>query len=112
MGWLDAGGVEELPNEFATFGAVIVEGFVGPFAGDQDAAPSDPQVFESVSFAFAASRGHGVPGTLGLDPIQQPHRTARRARGDPEFGMQPVGMITLGVGGVFIEASSLVDGLR
>jgi hypothetical protein len=38
---LDAGLFEELPNEFATFGAVIVEGFVGPFAGDQNTAPGD-----------------------------------------------------------------------
>lgn len=41
VGGLDAGGVEELPNEFAPFGAVIIEGLVGPFAGDQDAAAGD-----------------------------------------------------------------------
>jgi hypothetical protein len=52
-GGLDAGGLEELPNEFAAFGAVVVEGFVGPFA--QDAAPSDAEVFRSVGLALAAS---------------------------------------------------------
>jgi hypothetical protein len=48
VGGLDADGLEELSNEFAAFGAVVVESFVGPFAGDQDAAPSDAEVFRSV----------------------------------------------------------------
>jgi hypothetical protein len=33
VGGLDADGLEELSNEFAAFGAVVVESFVRPFAG-------------------------------------------------------------------------------
>jgi hypothetical protein len=69
---LNAGGVEELPNEFAAFGAVVVEGFVGPFTGDQDAASGDTEVLGLVGFALAATRGHGVSGALGLDAVEQP----------------------------------------
>ena len=32
VGGLDTGLFEELPNELATFGFVVVEGLVGPFA--------------------------------------------------------------------------------
>jgi hypothetical protein len=38
---LDAGGLEELPNEFPTFGTMVVEVLVGPFPGDEHAAPGD-----------------------------------------------------------------------
>ena len=68
---------EELPNEFAAFGAVVIEGLVGPFAGDQDAASGDAQVFGLVGFALAASGCHGVPGAVGLDAVEQPHRAPR-----------------------------------
>jgi hypothetical protein len=74
---LDAGGLKELPNEFGAFGAVVVESFVRPFAGDQDPAPGDAQVFDLVGLALAASRDQGVPGALGLDAVEQPHRAAR-----------------------------------
>jgi hypothetical protein len=49
---LDAGLFEELPNECATFGAVVIEGLVGPFAGNQDAASGYAKVFGVVSFAL------------------------------------------------------------
>jgi hypothetical protein len=68
---------EELPNEFPAFGAVIVEGFVGPFAGDEHAASGDSEVFELVGFALAASRCHGVAGALGLHAVEEPHGAAR-----------------------------------
>jgi hypothetical protein len=77
MGWLDARLLKELPNEFAAFGAVVVEGFVGPFAGDQDAASGDAEVFGLVGFALAASRGHGVSGAFGLDAVEQPDGATR-----------------------------------
>ena len=109
MGGLDAGLLEQLPNKFAAFDAVIVQAFVGPLARDEHAAPGDAQVFESVGFALAAPRRQGVPGTFGLDPIQQPHRTPRRTRSDLQFGVQPVNVITLGLGGVLVEAGGLVD---
>jgi hypothetical protein len=32
VGGLDAGLLQELPNKCAAFGAVIIEGFVGPLA--------------------------------------------------------------------------------
>ena len=38
---LDTGLLEELPNEFAAFGAVVIQSLVRPLAGDQDAAPGD-----------------------------------------------------------------------
>jgi hypothetical protein len=72
---LDAGGLEELANEFTAFDAVIVQGFVGPLSGDQHPAPGNAQVFQLVSFAFALPGSHGVSGAFGLDAIQQPHRT-------------------------------------
>jgi hypothetical protein len=31
VGGVDTCGLEELPNEFAAFGAVVVEGFIRPF---------------------------------------------------------------------------------
>ena len=109
VGRLDAGFCEELPNEFTAFGAVVMQGFVGPFAGDQDAAAGDAQVVGLVGLALAPSRGHGVPGAVGLDAIEQPHRAPRRARCDLQFCMQPSGMIALPVGGGVIEASRLPD---
>src|SRR5262249_7569054 len=45
VGGLDAGGVEELPNEFGTFGPVVLQGLVGPFPGDQHAPSGDTEVF-------------------------------------------------------------------
>jgi hypothetical protein len=42
---LDAGGFEQFPNEFTPFGAVIIQSLVRPFAGDQQAAPGDAEVF-------------------------------------------------------------------
>jgi hypothetical protein len=71
---LNAGSVEELPNKFATFGAVVIEGFVGPFAGDQDPASGDAEVLRLVGFSLAATWGHGVPCALGLDAVEQPDR--------------------------------------
>lgn len=76
VGRLDAGLVEELPYEFAPFSAVIIKGFVRPFAGDQDTPSGDAQVLRPVCLALAASRGHGVAGTLGLDAVAQPDRAA------------------------------------
>ena len=73
---LDAGGVEELPNEFAAFGSVVIEGLVGPLPGDQHAASGDAQVFGLVGFAFAVSGGHGVAGAFGLDAVEEPYRAA------------------------------------
>jgi hypothetical protein len=67
-------------------------------------------MFESVHFALAAPRDHGVSSALGLDPIQQPHRTTRRARGDLQFGVQPVGVMPLSLCDVVGEAGGLVDG--
>ena len=107
VGGVDAGGFEELPNEFGPFCAVIVEGLIGPLAGDQDAASGDAQVFGLVGFALAASRRHGVAGAFGLDSVEQPHRTARRARRDAEFGVEPVGVVAVGVGGVLVEPGGL-----
>jgi hypothetical protein len=73
---LDAGGFEELPNKFAAFGAVVVQGFVGPLPGDQDAASGDAEVFVLMGFALAPSGRHGVSGTFGLDAVEQPHGAA------------------------------------
>ncbi|MDT7596991.1 MAG: hypothetical protein QOJ06_2537, partial [Pseudonocardiales bacterium] len=53
VSWLDADIQQKLPNEFAAFGAVVVKGLVGPFPGDQDAAPGDAEVFVLVGFALA-----------------------------------------------------------
>src|SRR5947209_15850025 len=41
VGGLYAGLFQELPNECAAFGAVIIESFVAPFSGDEDAASGD-----------------------------------------------------------------------
>ena len=73
---LDTGLLEELPNEFAAFGAVVIKGLVGPFAGDQDAASGNAEVFVLMCFALAPSRCHGVAGAVGLDAVEQPHRAA------------------------------------
>ncbi|PZS23059.1 MAG: hypothetical protein DLM60_03300, partial [Pseudonocardiales bacterium] len=67
MRGLDADLFEELPNEFAAFGAVVIEGLVRPLPGHQNAPAGDAEVFGLVGFAFAASRCHGVSGALGLD---------------------------------------------
>ena len=75
VGGLNTGGLEELPNKFAAFGAVVREGLVRPLPGDQDAAPGDAEVFGFVGFAFAVPGGHGVSGAVGLDAVEQPHWT-------------------------------------
>jgi hypothetical protein len=70
--WLDTGLFQELPNELAPLGPVVPEGFVRPFAGDQDTPSGDPQVFRLVCFALAVSGCDGVSGALGLDAVEQP----------------------------------------
>jgi hypothetical protein len=74
---VDAGILEELPNEFSAFGAVVIECFVGPLPGHQDAAAADAQVFGFVGLAFAQSGRQGVSGAVGLDSVEQPHRAPR-----------------------------------
>ena len=77
VGGLDAGLFEELPNEFAALGAVVIEGLVGPLPRHEDAASGDAEVFGLVGLALAAPRDQGVAGAAGLDAIEQPHRTPR-----------------------------------
>jgi hypothetical protein len=72
---LDADRFEQLPNEFPAFGAMVLEGLVRPFPGDEHAASGDTQVFEFVGVAFASSGCHGVPGAFGLDAVEKPYRT-------------------------------------
>jgi hypothetical protein len=108
---LGTGSVEELPNEFAAFSPVILQRFVGPFAGDEDAAAGDAEVFGLVGLALAPSRDHGVPGAVGLDAVEKPHRAPRRARGNLQFRVQPPGMVTVGVDRVLIKSGSLPDTL-
>jgi hypothetical protein len=62
-------------------------------------------------FALAMSRCHGVPGALGLDPIEQPHGAAGRAGSYLEFGVQPVDVVALGVSGVLTKPGGLADAL-
>jgi hypothetical protein len=71
---LDAGLFEELPNERAAFGAVVIQGLVRPLPGHQDATPGDAQVFGLVGLALAPPRGYRVPSAVGLDSVQQPQR--------------------------------------
>jgi hypothetical protein len=111
MSRLDAGLLEELPNEFTALARWSSRVFVGPFAGDQDAASGDAEVLRLVGFALAASGCHGVPGAFGLDAIEQPDGATRRAGCDQEFGVQPAGMVVFRVGGVFAEPRSLTDAL-
>jgi hypothetical protein len=80
---------------------------VGPLPGDQDATAGDAEVFGFVGLAFAVPGSHGVPGSLGLDAVEQPHRTAWRAQGDLEFGVQPAGMIPLPIRGSLAEPGGL-----
>jgi hypothetical protein len=77
--------LEELPNECATLGPVVVEGLVRPLPGDEHAASGDAEVFVLVGFALASAGVCGVSGTVGLDAVEQPHRTPRGAWGDLEF---------------------------
>jgi hypothetical protein len=60
-------------------------------------------------FSFALARGHGIPGTHGLDAVAQPHRAAGRARGGLELGVQSAGMFAVGWGGVFGEPDCVSD---
>ena len=73
---LNTGLFKQLPNEFGAFGAVVVECFVRPFAGDQDTSSGDAQVLGLVCFAFAASGCDGVAGAVGLDAVEQPDGAA------------------------------------
>jgi hypothetical protein len=67
-----------LPNEFGAVGAVVVEAFVGPFPGDEHAAPGDAQVLGLVCLASASSRSDRVSGAFGLDSIEEPCRDCAR----------------------------------
>jgi hypothetical protein len=100
-----------LPNKFAAFGAVIVEGFVRPLSGDEHTASGDAEVLELVGFALAPPGCHGAARAFGLDAIQQPHWTAGCTRGDLEFGVQSMSMVALGISGVLIESSGLANAL-
>jgi hypothetical protein len=99
-----------LPNELAAFCAVIIKGLARPLPGDEDATAGDAEMFDLVSFAFAPPGCHGMSGSLGLDAVKQPYRTPRRARSDAEFGVEPVNVSSLGVGGVITEPGCLADG--
>jgi hypothetical protein len=55
-------------------GAVVGEGFAGPFAGDQDAASGVAEVFAAVGFAFAPAGDLAGSGVLGLDAVAEPVR--------------------------------------
>jgi len=112
MGGLDPGPLEKLPNKFATLSSVVLQGLVRPFPGHEDTAPGDAEVFGLVCLAFAPPRGHGVSGAVGLDSVEQPHRTPRRARRDPQLGVQPVGVIMLPVGRGVGETGGLPDAFR
>jgi hypothetical protein len=91
-----------LPNELATFGSVIVEGLVRPLARDQNPASGDTQVFKLMGFALAPSGSGRGPGAFGLNSVQQPYRTPGRARGDLQFGVQPLGVVALSIRGVLV----------
>jgi len=108
---LDTGCFEQLPNKFATLSAVVIQGFVGPLSRDQDAAPRDAEMLGLVGFALAAPGRHRVPGPFGLDAIEQPDRTPWRARRNSQFGMQPASVLTVRIGGLLTESSSLTDAL-
>jgi len=73
---LDAGVFEELPNEFAAFGAMIVKGLVGPLARHQHPSPGNTQVIELVGLALAPSGRRGVSSAVGLDAVEQPDRAS------------------------------------
>jgi hypothetical protein len=77
VGGVNASILEELPYEFATFGAVIIQCLVRPFTGHQDTPSGDAQVFRLVCLALAASGRDGVAGALGLDAVEQPEGAAR-----------------------------------
>jgi hypothetical protein len=111
VGGLDADGFEELPNKFAALGPVVIEVLVRPLSRYQDAPPGDAEVFGFVGFALAVPGGQGVSGAVGLDAIEQPHRTPGRAGGDSEFGVEAVGVVALGVGSVLAEPGGLADAL-
>ena len=72
MSGLDAGGLEQLPNKFAPLGPVIGEALVGPFAGDQDSASGDAEVFGAMCFALAASRCLPPTTQMGSQGLVQP----------------------------------------
>ncbi|PZS15318.1 MAG: hypothetical protein DLM60_17615, partial [Pseudonocardiales bacterium] len=67
VGGLDPDLFQELPNKFAAFGPVVVQGLVRPFPGHQDASPGEAEVFGLVGLALAPSGGDGVSGAVGLD---------------------------------------------
>ena len=48
-----------------------------------------------------------MPGAVGLDAVEQPHRAPGRAWGDLEFSVEPPGVVALGVGGVLAEPGGL-----
>jgi hypothetical protein len=66
---LNASGVEEFPNEFATFSAVVIQCLVEPFAGDQHTAPGDAQVFGLMRLALATSWRDGVRETSRVSSV-------------------------------------------
>jgi hypothetical protein len=99
-----------LPNELAAFCAVIIKGLARPLPGDEDATAGDAEMFDLVGFAFAPPGCHGMSGSLGLNAIKQPYRAPWRAGRDAEFGVQPVDVFSLGVGGVLVESRCLADG--
>ncbi|MBW0010614.1 MAG: hypothetical protein JO063_10945, partial [Pseudonocardiales bacterium] len=53
-----------------------------------------------------------MSGAVGLDAVEQPHRTPRRTRRDLELGMQPVDMIALPICRGVGEAGGLSDAFR
>ena len=50
-------------------GAVVGEGFAGPFAGDQDAAARVAEVLAAVGLALARTRPEALAGVFGLDSV-------------------------------------------
>lgn len=56
-----------------------------------------------VSFALAMPKRHGLPGAPGLNAIEQPHRTARRAHGTTRGLKRLLSARVISAGHAFIQ---------
>jgi hypothetical protein len=67
--WVGVGDAEGGEQPLLSVGAVVGEGFAGPFAGNQNAASGVAEVFAAVRLAPAVPGDQAGPGVLGLDAV-------------------------------------------
>src|SRR5689334_19622483 len=76
--------------------AVVGEGLAGPVTRDEAAAAGVAEGLSLVDLPSTGTRHQVGPSAIGLHAVEEPVRAPLRARQDPQFVPQPLGVFLLG----------------